>query len=238
MYLSNKYTRWYHAIIYSAQSRLDTAGEYTEVHHIIPRSLGGTNDANNLVKLTSREHFVCHLLLTKMVTGMAKRSMSYALWGMCNQKNRHQQRHTACSRTYQYAKDLANQSLSEERKGKTLEEMHGVEKAHIIRQNLKTRRHRSSPSIEEIKDISDRVKKASKENPWVRNFEVNKQPKVICEKCNMEVDIGNFSRSHGDKCRRRNKTCPTCNKSFQTTLWEDKKYCSKTCAQRRRLLCH
>lgn len=39
---------------------------YTEVHHILPRSLGGSNDKTNLVALSAREHFICHLLLTKM----------------------------------------------------------------------------------------------------------------------------------------------------------------------------
>jgi hypothetical protein len=39
---------------------------YTEKHHIIPRSLGGSDEKDNLVKLTAKEHFICHLLLTKM----------------------------------------------------------------------------------------------------------------------------------------------------------------------------
>jgi len=39
---------------------------YTEKHHIIPRSLGGTNNPDNLVDLTAREHFLCHYLLAKM----------------------------------------------------------------------------------------------------------------------------------------------------------------------------
>ena len=39
---------------------------YTEKHHIIPRSLGGTNEQDNLVGLTAREHFICHYLLAKM----------------------------------------------------------------------------------------------------------------------------------------------------------------------------
>jgi len=39
---------------------------YTENHHIVPRSLGGSNDAENLVRLTAREHFLCHYLLAKM----------------------------------------------------------------------------------------------------------------------------------------------------------------------------
>lgn len=39
---------------------------YFENHHIIPRSLGGSDDKINLVKLTAREHFVCHLLLSEI----------------------------------------------------------------------------------------------------------------------------------------------------------------------------
>jgi hypothetical protein len=58
------YHKLYNSII---QNRKQNPIEgYTETHHIIPRSLGGTNDKENLVDLTAREHFICHLLLTKM----------------------------------------------------------------------------------------------------------------------------------------------------------------------------
>lgn len=36
---------------------------YSERHHIIPKCLGGTNDKDNLVRLTAEEHFVAHKLL-------------------------------------------------------------------------------------------------------------------------------------------------------------------------------
>lgn len=39
---------------------------YSESHHIIPRCMGGADDASNLVDLTPEEHFVCHQLLVKM----------------------------------------------------------------------------------------------------------------------------------------------------------------------------
>jgi 5-methylcytosine-specific restriction endonuclease McrA len=58
MYLQNKYTRWYYNIIQRAQQR--NISGYTEKHHIIPRSFGGSNQKENLVALTAREHFVCH----------------------------------------------------------------------------------------------------------------------------------------------------------------------------------
>ena len=39
---------------------------YSETHHILPRCLGGTDDADNLVKITYREHYIAHWLLTKI----------------------------------------------------------------------------------------------------------------------------------------------------------------------------
>jgi hypothetical protein len=40
-------------------------GTYSENHHIILKSLGGSDDKSNRVKLTGREHYIIHLLLTK-----------------------------------------------------------------------------------------------------------------------------------------------------------------------------
>lgn len=81
----NKYNRWYNTITERARDRV--LKDYTEKHHIQPRSLGGTDDKNNLVDLTAREHFICHWLLTKMYTGEAKAKMIYALNGMKRSNN-------------------------------------------------------------------------------------------------------------------------------------------------------
>lgn len=40
-----------------------------ERHHIIPKSLGGSDDKDNIVALTPREHFVAHILLARMHKG-------------------------------------------------------------------------------------------------------------------------------------------------------------------------
>ena len=39
---------------------------YCESHHIIPRSEGGSDDDDNKVNLTAREHYIAHLLLAKI----------------------------------------------------------------------------------------------------------------------------------------------------------------------------
>lgn len=79
IFIENKYTRTYFAIINKAQTRILLQDIYTEKHHIIPKSLGGNNSKPNLVILTSREHFIVHWLLTKMTNSNNKHKMLNAL---------------------------------------------------------------------------------------------------------------------------------------------------------------
>jgi hypothetical protein len=60
----NKYEKWYKNITDFAKHRITE--DYTEKHHILPKSLGGSDKITNLVYLTAREHFICHWLLTKI----------------------------------------------------------------------------------------------------------------------------------------------------------------------------
>lgn len=59
-----KYSKWYFSLINYRSKNLPTG--YTEKHHIIPKSLGGLDNLDNIVRLTAREHYIAHLLLTKM----------------------------------------------------------------------------------------------------------------------------------------------------------------------------
>lgn len=118
MFLSNKYTSLYYKIIYNTTS--DRSG-YTEKHHIIPRSLGGTDDISNLAVLNAREHFICHWLLTKMVDGPPKYKMVHALRLMCG-RDTYTTPHR--SRIYESTKQAHAESMSQLHKGKTLSEDH------------------------------------------------------------------------------------------------------------------
>ena len=59
--LQNKYSKLYYKLVNKS-----SLSDYTETHHIIPKSLGGSDNKSNLIKLSAREHFLCHYLLTKM----------------------------------------------------------------------------------------------------------------------------------------------------------------------------
>lgn len=83
MFNNSKYTRWYCNIIAAADAlqpiRLIVSHEHHK-HHIVPKSLGGDDASENVVLLTLREHYVCHLLLVKMTDGLARSKMVFAFF--------------------------------------------------------------------------------------------------------------------------------------------------------------
>jgi hypothetical protein len=81
--------------------------------------MGGSNEQNNLVKLTAREHFLCHLLLPRMLTGVNKRNMTFAIWSMLNRDHSKQKsRHKVNSRVYQRLKTQIAIAISESNTGR------------------------------------------------------------------------------------------------------------------------
>ena len=80
------YQTTYDRIINCAKLRIPDLSIHYDRHHIVPRSMGGSDDPTNLVKLTDREHFVVHKLLWKI---HRNRSMTSALWIMSQNRRYH-----------------------------------------------------------------------------------------------------------------------------------------------------
>ena len=121
MYLQNKYTKCYYSIIERAKSRVLPKEIYTEKHHIIPKSIGGTNNKDNLVRLTAKEHRLVHILLPRMTIDPAHtKSMWYALWMMLRTKNNNQQRKISKGSAFEIAKIKVAENSSRLHKGKTV----------------------------------------------------------------------------------------------------------------------
>ena len=96
------YKRIYSTIIDKAleQARKKKTGVLYERHHILPKSLGGTNAINNLVLLTPKEHYICHRLLVEIYKGTpSENKMYYAMWCMINGLG-NQKRYATSSRIY------------------------------------------------------------------------------------------------------------------------------------------
>lgn len=102
-----KYTKWYFSIIQNAQlqPRKKNKDVYFERHHIVPRSLGGNNNKTNLVLLTAKEHYMCHLLLPKMCIDSRHRAkMVYAFMLLSKAGNKFNRNLKYTSRIYERIK--------------------------------------------------------------------------------------------------------------------------------------
>lgn len=113
MFIENKYTRAYYTIINKALQ--DTSREgYYEIHHILPKSLGGSHEPFNLVKLNAKEHYIAHLLLTKMcIDSTHTNKMIYALWCMINGNGYGTSRYIPSARAYMLVKEKLSSTRSE-----------------------------------------------------------------------------------------------------------------------------
>jgi hypothetical protein len=113
MFKQNKYTKIYYDII--TRAKLRVIDGYVEKHHIIPKCIGGDNSDQNIVKLTAREHYICHHLLTKMHDFSG---LKYAfILMMVN--NPHQERNfKISSKMYEISKRMNSELATEKFKGK------------------------------------------------------------------------------------------------------------------------
>jgi hypothetical protein len=220
MYLTNKYTKWYNNIVAKAQVRVNHGG-YFEKHHIVPKSLGGSNDSLNLVKLTAKEHFICHLLLIRMTEGKSKVKMRYAAWMMVK-NNPYQNRTIITGRRFQLLREqmiIANKerpgpnlgmNMSEETKQKLSNALKGR------KQPVRTAEHKhkigeakKNPSAETRLKISI-ARKAQiglqtrseetkfKMSAWQKGVA---KPKLTCESCSKTISDLNYKRWHGINCK-------------------------------------
>lgn len=143
-FVENKYKKWYFSIIENSKNRCYDRYLH-ERHHIIPVSLGGSNNPDNLACLTYREHFICHWLLTKFTESMAKGKMCSALRMMMNKSSSHNRvisnKHyeiarTALSRTKRTMTDDFKKKQSDNRKG-SLNPMFGRKQSELQKQKAR-----------------------------------------------------------------------------------------------------
>ena len=96
-------------------------GNYYERHHVLPKSCGGTNEENNLVLLTAKEHYIAHLLLIQCYDGVMKNKMRYA-FAMMLRSNKYHERLYSASQYQRIREELSlgcmGRKLSEETKKK------------------------------------------------------------------------------------------------------------------------
>jgi len=203
MFIENKYTNCYNRIIQRAKDR--KINLYTERHHVIPKSLGGSDETDNLVRLTAKEHFVCHMLLVRMTTGESKKKMSYAMWLLCNMENESQERYAPTASQY----ELIRTNFSKTMSGRMTE--YSKSRDYAGENNPFHGKTHSEKSLEQMSTV-----KMGKNNPnygIIQLPEWNKaksdaqigiaKPVLVCENCQQEVGgHGNYKRWHGVNCKK------------------------------------
>lgn len=75
------YKNIYENFIKSRKGKIFSDTEYYETHHILPKSLGGDNNIENLIKLSAREHYFAHLLLAKFAGPKMKIALLWFIAG-------------------------------------------------------------------------------------------------------------------------------------------------------------
>ena len=142
LFVDNKYAKLYYRIVNHAMVRTEIGGK-NESHHIIPRSLGGSNSNDNLVKLSIREHFICHWLLTKMVIGNSSYKMYKALHKMSQGRE-------LSSRQYEIARRANIKAMIENNPTKDITVRNKISDAHIGMSHSKETRQKCLKIVPDI----------------------------------------------------------------------------------------
>ena len=193
---SHKYFRWYRSLVRKALVR-EEPNEYTEKHHIFPKSIFGPNKFlliwtpnKLLVVLTLREHFVAHKLLSKIYTlrygpdHIATRKMNYALGYMRTRKEikNNSRRYEECRKAFYQARLGSKHSPESKRR---------MSEAGIGRKFSDETRRRIS---EAKQNMSDETKRRMSEAGIGRKCSDETRRKLS------EVNIG---KKHSDESKRR-----------------------------------
>ena len=193
------YQRIYDQIIDRAKKEKRTKGQgiYYESHHIVPRCLGGSDKRENLLLLTAREHFICHWLLSRMYPGNNKLIFAFHAMTVFT-GSKFQSRYTPSSRAVQEAKELS----SEIKKGQTLEEKVGKERADQLRKENSERKKGRSNANKGVKKSEEAVAKRTatrKERDNYRRTEKSIEKGIQTRKEKNSYVGRTFSQDHKKK---------------------------------------
>lgn len=199
------YQRIYDQIIDRARIRVLEKEIYREKHHIIPKCLGGSDDKENLVELTAREHFLCHWLLVRIFPENNK--LSFAFWSMCKQKTSKQLRYTPSSRVYEEARQSFNNthgriwSNEENRKirSEQVKEVWKNPKRKASHIEIHLGKKRSEESKQNMRKPHSAHKFRSNEHIVKLTSAITNRRRVNCNKCGKDIQYCYFEK-HQKSC--------------------------------------
>lgn len=217
------YQRIYNLLVQKAQDRKEIP-DVIEKHHILPKSMGGSNSKSNIVFFTPKEHYVSHHLLWKIYRN---KEMHYAFWLMVNKTSSDGRRvYKVNSRTYSLAKEEHRLQVSKTHTGKTRSEeskrksgsaikgripwnkgLTGVYSKETLEKISKAARNRI-PESEDTKRKKSLSHIGIKKGPSPlkgKSMPVDNKWFVICPNCNKKGTNWNMKRYHFENCKKARK---------------------------------
>lgn len=199
------YNKHYETLIQKSKNRCIEG--YYEEHHVIPKCIGGSNDSNNLVKLTPEEHYLAHLLLVKIYPKETK--LIYAarmmtldscdtkrnnkMYGWLKRKFSQLQTEKMTGNKGWHHSETAKQKISEAHKGK----LKPGSRPSVSISNRTRKITRNPLTDQQKKNISNGRKGIS---AWNKGMIM---PKVVCPYCNKKGTEQNMKRWHFDNCKEK-----------------------------------
>jgi hypothetical protein len=200
------YQEQYNKLITTRKNLLRKKGEgiYYESHHIIPKWLGGSDNKDNRILLTAKEHFIAHFLLWKHYRD---RQSALAFHKMAKSSNNKQERKFT-SVQFEKAKIAFIETQTGDKNWSRINGSPNKGKVNINKGKKLSKREwmtgENNPSKNPVVGLKistalSGVKKSPEHLQKLNDIFFSK-PKLQCHHCNKHVDYRNFSRWHGDNC--------------------------------------
>ena len=202
-FIENKYSKLYFKIIDNRQQCPLPDTTYTETHHILPKCMSGQNHRQNLVRVSAREHFILHWLLTKMVDGQFRYKMLEAFQIFSNNKSRGLRMTSRAIASMRQANAIA---ASVRNVGNTNWKSRG--ECSTEQRWMLSKTSSNSKWVNDCTTESFTIDHAALVNTgrWSygrlpKSSPIKSQTRKHCEFCDRTITESNYNKFHGIKCK-------------------------------------
>lgn len=171
---------------------------YTEVHHILPKCMGGTNDESNLVRMPVRYHIMAHLLLAQVYPEI--NGLVYAAHVLVSVNNSVVSTNTAALIREDFKKSRIGSHHSEETRRKISESNKGKVIPRELVEKLRSINLGKKHSLETRKKMSEARKRENLSEEILRKRSLASSGRKHSEEVKKKISIANtgkiFSEEH------------------------------------------